>query len=79
MALFIEIGVDRAVRDDPALVAKLVEVCPVDIFRQRDGALEIVDANVDECTLCELCLGVGARGQVEVRKLYDEGRPLQRS
>ena len=78
MALFIEIRIDDALRQDADLVAKLVEVCPVEIFRQTPEGLEIVDANVDECTLCELCLGVGQPGQVEVLKLYDDSRPLER-
>ena len=80
MALFVEIQVDPQGAADPELVKKLVEACPVDIFaRDDDGALQIVDANVDECTLCELCLAVGKPGQVRVLKLYDEARPLERS
>ena len=80
MALFVEIVVDDALARDPAAIVKLVEVCPVDIFARRaDGGLEIVDANVDECTLCELCLSVGRLGQVQVKKLYDGGRPLERT
>ncbi len=80
VALFIEIEVDDALRGDPEAVAKLVEVCPVDIFATADGGgLQIVESNLDECTLCELCLGVGRRGQVQVKKLYDGGRPLERS
>ena len=79
MALFIEIRVDDALRQHASLVAKLVEICPVDIFQQAEGELQIVDENVDECTLCELCLGVGQAGQVEVLKLYDDSRPLERS
>lgn len=80
MALFIEVRVDPQAARDPALARQLVEACPVDIFRgARDGSLEIVEANLDECTLCELCLLVGRPGQVRVLKLYDEGRPLERS
>ena len=60
--------------------SKLVESCPVDIFKaDADGALEIVEQNVDECTLCELCLGVGEPGQVQVLKLYADRAPLERS
>jgi NAD-dependent dihydropyrimidine dehydrogenase PreA subunit len=71
MALFIEVVVSPEVRRDPQLVRRLCEVCPVNIFAQSDsGELEIVDANVDECTLCELCLQLGPSGCVEVRKLY---------
>jgi NAD-dependent dihydropyrimidine dehydrogenase PreA subunit len=79
MALFIEIVVADELRERPEQVAKLVEVCPVDIFRGTSVGLDIVDENVDECTLCELCLEVGRPGQVEVLKLYDGSAPLQRS
>jgi len=76
--LFIEVDVDASVAGDPALAAKLAEVCPVDIFKAGASGLEIVEKNLDECTLCELCLAVGKPGQVKVRKLYDGGALLER-
>jgi ferredoxin-like protein FixX len=70
-AMFIDIKVDPAVAADPALAKKLTEVCPVNIFAQKpDGTLRIVEENLDECTLCELCLQV-APGKVRVVKLYE--------
>jgi ferredoxin-like protein FixX len=76
--VFIDLVVDDDVARDPEIAAKLAEVCPVDIFATRDdGSLEIVDENVDECVLCELCLDAAPRGTVEVRKLYD-GTSLKR-
>jgi hypothetical protein len=80
VSLFIAIEVDPALAGDRALAKRLVEVCPVDIYAQgAAGALVIQDTQLDECTLCELCLAVGAPGQVVVRKLYDGGRALERS
>jgi ferredoxin-like protein FixX len=80
MALFVEIVVDPEAARDAEIVKQLCEACPVDIFAQSDdGALQIVERNVDECTLCELCLAVGSPGQIQVRKLYDPDNPLQRS
>lgn len=80
MALFIEIQVDPAAAKNPETAAKLAEVCPVGIFATNDaGELDVVEANVDECTLCELCLAVGDPGQVQVIKLYDENKRLERS
>ena len=77
-ALFINVEVDDAVAGDPKLVAKLVEVCPVDIFAAADdGRLRLVESNFDECVLCRLCLVAmeqegGPAGGVRVIKLYEE-------
>ena len=80
MALFIEIAVDPAAAKNREIAAKLTEVCPVGIFAtSADGELEIVEKNVDECTLCELCLAVADPGQVQVIKLYDDNKRLERS
>ena len=69
--VFIDVEVDEVVRDDAALAAKLEEVCPVDIFKNAGGKVEIVDANVDECVLCKLCLEAAPAGTVHIKKLYD--------
>ena len=69
--VFIDVEVDASIRDDAAVAAKLEEVCPVDIFKNADGKVEVVDANVDECVLCKLCLEAAPTGTVHVRKLYD--------
>jgi NAD-dependent dihydropyrimidine dehydrogenase PreA subunit len=69
--LFIDVEVDASAAADPGIAARLTEVCPVDIYaRAEDGALRIVESNLDECVLCGLCLEV-APGAVTVRKLYD--------
>ncbi|HVX33648.1 MAG TPA: hypothetical protein VHA80_10970 [Solirubrobacterales bacterium] len=69
--VFIDVEVDASIRDDAAMAAKLEEVCPVDIYKNAGGHVEIVDANVDECVLCKLCLEAAPAGTVHVRKLYD--------
>jgi NAD-dependent dihydropyrimidine dehydrogenase PreA subunit len=70
--MFIDIQVDAAVAKDPALVAKLVEVCPVNIFAaNEDGTLRIVEENLDECVLCELCVRAAPPGAVRIVKLYE--------
>jgi ferredoxin-like protein FixX len=69
--MFIDVKVDPAVARDAALAKKLVDVCPVNIFAQaKDGTLQIVEANLDECTLCDLCIQA-APGKVQVVKLYE--------
>jgi NAD-dependent dihydropyrimidine dehydrogenase PreA subunit len=79
MALFITVEVKPAAASDPAIVKKLVEVCPVNIFaRTADGALQTVERNLDECTLCELCLAAAPPGMVRVKKLYGDNEVLER-
>jgi NAD-dependent dihydropyrimidine dehydrogenase PreA subunit len=69
--MFIGVEVDAPVAADPAMAKKLTEVCPVNIFAVKsDGTLRIVEENLDECTLCELCLQA-APGNVRVVKLYE--------
>jgi NAD-dependent dihydropyrimidine dehydrogenase PreA subunit len=69
--VFIDVEVDASIASDAAVAAKLEEVCPVDIFKNADGKVEIVDENVDECVLCRLCLEAAPAGTVHVKKLYD--------
>jgi NAD-dependent dihydropyrimidine dehydrogenase PreA subunit len=69
--VFIEVEVDSSVAADPALAAKLEEVCPVDIFKDAGGQVEVVEENLDECVLCRLCIEAAPAGTVHVRKLYD--------
>jgi NAD-dependent dihydropyrimidine dehydrogenase PreA subunit len=77
VSLFIDVEVSPEVADDPALAAKLAEVCPVDIYAQAaDGTLEIVEPNLDECVLCRLCMDAAPAGTVTVRKRYDDGAVL---
>lgn len=69
--MFINVEVDAAAAKDNAVAKKLTEVCPVNIFAVKDdGALRIVDENLDECTLCDLCIQAFP-GKVKVVKLYE--------
>ena len=74
--IFIDIEVDDSIKNDAAIAAKLEEVCPVDIYKDANGTVEIVDKNVDECVLCRLCIEASPLGTVHVKKLYD-GTELQ--
>ena len=70
--MFIDVKVDAAAARQPELVKKLVEVCPVGIFAQAEsGALRIVEENLDECVLCDLCIEAAPKGAVKVVKLYE--------
>ena len=70
--VFIDVEVDESVAGDAALAAKLEEVCPVDIFEDAGGQVEVVEENCDECVLCKLCIEAAPPGTVHVRKLYDD-------
>ncbi len=74
---FIDVEVADSIRDDAELAKKLEEVCPVDIFTSANGKVEVVQENLDECVLCELCLDAAPDGAVVVKKLYD-GTELKR-
>ena len=76
-AVFIDVEVDDSVARDPEVARKLEEVCPVDIFTDAGGRVEIVDENLDECILCSLCVEAAPPGGVVVKKLYD-GTELRR-
>jgi len=70
--MFIDVRVDAKTAGQPELVKKLVEVCPVGIFAQAEGgALRIVEENLDECVLCDLCIEAAPPGTVSVVKLYE--------
>ena len=68
---FIDVEVADDVRDDADLAKRLEDACPVDIYAARDGRVEVVEDNLDECVLCELCLAAAPKGTVRVKKLYD--------
>ena len=69
--VFIDVQVDAGAAQDVELARKLEEVCPVDIFAATETGVEIVEANLDECVLCRLCLDAAPAGTVRVVKLYD--------
>ena len=67
---FINVEVADDVRDDAELAKKLEDACPVDIYAARDGRVEVVEENLDECVLCELCIRAAPPGSIRVVKLY---------
>jgi NAD-dependent dihydropyrimidine dehydrogenase PreA subunit len=75
--LFIDVEVADEVRDDAEMAQKLADACPVDIYANKDGKVDIVEENLDECILCELCVQAAPPGTVKVLKLYD-GTALER-
>lgn len=73
MAMFIRVDVNGSVvQKAPGLAQKLVESCPVKIFKlgAAENTVAVVEDNVDECTLCDLCMQASPDG-VKVVKLYE--------
>ncbi len=73
MAMFIRVDLKSdVIRKTPGLAKKLVEVCPVNIFKlgKDESVAETVEDNLDECTLCDLCMQASPEG-VKVVKLYE--------
>ena len=76
-AVLINVEVADDIRGDAEMAQKLEDACPVDIYANRDGKVEVVDENLDECILCGLCVEAAPPGKVRVLKLYD-GTALER-
>ncbi|MBA3301361.1 MAG: hypothetical protein H0T15_05780 [Thermoleophilaceae bacterium] len=76
-AIFIDVDVSPEAAGDPECAKKLEEVCPVDIFKDDGGRVEVIRQNLDECVLCKLCIEAAPPGAVRVKKLYD-GTTLER-
>ena len=70
--LFIDVDVSDEIRDDAEMAQKLADACPVDIYANKDGKVDVVQENLDECILCELCVQAVPPGAVRVKKLYDD-------
>jgi NAD-dependent dihydropyrimidine dehydrogenase PreA subunit len=70
--VFIDVEVDASIAADAELAKKLEEVCPVDIFKATDSGVEVVEKNLDECVLCDLCVDAAPDGSVRVVKLYEQ-------
>ena len=70
--MFIRVEVDAEVAKNPEAAKKIKEVCPVDIYDlEKDGTLRIVEQNLDECTLCDLCVHAAPPGKVRIHRLYE--------
>jgi NAD-dependent dihydropyrimidine dehydrogenase PreA subunit len=75
MSLFVAVRVDddRCRSGQPCTAC--ISVCPVSIFRGDGGLAAVVEANEDECTLCDLCLQRCPTDAIAIRTLYaDEVR-----
>ncbi len=69
--LFIDVEIDPEVRSDADVAKQLEEVCPVNIFEASASGVQIVEENLDECVLCDLCVEAAPPGGLRVVKLYE--------
>ena len=67
---FIDVEIADQIRDDAEVAKRLEDACPVDIYASRHGTVAIVEENLDECVLCELCINASPPDTVKVIKLY---------
>jgi NAD-dependent dihydropyrimidine dehydrogenase PreA subunit len=80
--IFIGVEVADAIVGDAAVAARLAEVCPVDIYATSahpPDRVALIEANLDECVLCGLCLDAAPAGAVRVLKLYDAEAALAKA
>lgn len=75
--VFIKITVDKN-QVTPDVARSLVSICPVDIFGVDDERLSVKPDQVDECTLCELCLAMAPAGALVIHKLYKNEQLVSR-
>ena len=74
---FIDVDVSDETAGDADLGKRLEDACPVDIYTGANGRVEVVEENLDECVLCELCIRTAPPRTLRVLKLYD-GTQLER-
>jgi NAD-dependent dihydropyrimidine dehydrogenase PreA subunit len=70
--MFIDVVVEPSAAKDRVTAKKLEEFCPVGIFDASGDELRVVEENLDECVLCDLCIEAAPGGAVTVRKLYQQ-------
>lgn len=72
MGLFIEVTINEAACASEPACRECVQSCPVDILEREPGerVARVIDRNVDECILCDLCVVRCPVEAVTVTKLY---------
>jgi ferredoxin len=68
---FIRVHVNKNACVGIARCGGCVRVCPVSIFQKNGDMPAVVEKNLDECILCELCLQACNPGAITIRKLYE--------
>ena len=69
--VFIDVEVDESVAERPRARREARGGLPGRHLRRRGRHGRIVEENLDECVLCDLCVEAAPEGTVRVMKLYD--------
>mgnify|MGYP001044500544 CR=1 FL=1 len=72
MSEFIKVDIDFDICSGVEKCGECIKVCPVNIFSTNGDYPMTVEANEDECTLCELCLQACTVNAISVHKLYED-------
>jgi len=72
MGIFIKVRIDQEKCSGVPGIDKMIQVCPVNIFKAEENRPVVEEENEDECTLCMLCIEAFPAGAIEIHKLYDE-------
>ena len=68
---FIDVSIDRKTCVGIKECGQCIRVCPVNIFEDKADWPDIVAENLDECTLCNLCLNKCKPNAIVISKLYE--------
>ena len=68
---FIDVSIDRNKCIGITECGQCIRVCPVNIFEDEAQWPDTIVENLDECTLCNLCLNTCKPGAIVISKLYD--------
>lgn len=71
MGEFIKVNIDWSRCLGVSACGECIRVCPVNIFGKEENRLVIIEANDDECTLCDLCMSACSPDAINIIKLYD--------
>ena len=72
MSEFIDIRIDMNKCDGIERCGQCVHVCPVNIFTKASDRPLILEDNLDECTLCNLCLNACGPDAIAIIKMYED-------
>jgi len=68
---FIDVSIDQNTCVGIKQCGQCIRVCPVNIFEAKADWPVMVVENLDECTLCNLCINECKPNAIVISKLYE--------